>query len=554
MQGVFKTVFPIKDFYETASLEFVSYRLTEPKYDVEECLLRGMTFAAPVKVTVRLVVWDVNEETRVKSIKAVKEQEVYFGEIPLMTENGTFIINGTERVIVSQLHRSPGVFFDQDQVKPHTGGKIFYYARIIPNRGSWIDFEFDQKDLLYVRIDRRRKIPVTVLLRALKYTGQELLDYFYHREKVLVRKGKVSKEISKDVLVGQKATSDILDPETHKVIVKKHRRITEGAFKKLEIGQGQHHLASNPRMCRQSISPGMWWIRETGEVIAEFNEEVDEKLLETIKERKVETFEVLFIDNINVSSSLRDTLVIDKIELSREEREKLPVQEPGKSVREKESEKALIDIYKRLRPGDPPTVETALGLFYNLFFNAERYDLSKVGRMKLNHKLGLKGTPPKILVLTERSKKEVLDAGATVAGGKEFVDQIAGGWLDFDEVIATPEMTDEIQRVSKILYPIGLMPSVKDGTITDDVKGKIRKILEEEKTTLRRQDILEVVKYLIKLKDGQGTVDDIDHLGNRRVRTVGELLENQYHIGLVQDRTGHQGTHEPPGSGDPDAP
>jgi DNA-directed RNA polymerase subunit beta len=533
LQGVFKTVFPIKDFYETASLEFVSYRLTEPKYDVEECLLRGMTFAAPIKVTVRLVVWDMNEETRVKSIKAVKEQEVYFGEIPLMTENGTFIINGTERVIVSQLHRSPGVFFDQDQVKPHTGGRIFYYARIIPNRGSWIDFEFDQKDLLYVRIDRRRKIPVTVLLRALKYTGQELLDYFYHREKILIRKGKFLKEISKDVLVGQKATADILDPETHKVIVKKHRRITEGAFKKLEMAKVntisiELQDVLGKYLARDVVDP------ETGEVIAELNEEVDEKLLDTIKERKVETFEVLFIDNINVSSSLRDTLVIDKIELSREEIEKLPVQERGKSVRDKESEKALIDIYKRLRPGDPPTVETAMGLFYNLFFNAERYDLSKVGRMKLNHKLGLKGTPPKILVLTQRSKKEVLDAGATVAGGKELVDQIAGGWLDFDEVIATPEMTDEIQRVSKILYPIGLMPTVKDGTITDDVKGKIRKILEEEKTTLRRQDILEVVKYLIKLKDGQGTVDDIDHLGNRRVRTVGELLENQYHIGLVR--------------------
>ena len=533
LQGVFKTVFPIKDFYEAASLEFVSYRLTEPKYDVEECLLRGMTFAAPIKVTVRLVVWDMNEETRVKSIKAVKEQEVYFGEIPLMTENGTFIINGTERVIVSQLHRSPGVFFDQDQIKPHTGGKIFYYARIIPNRGSWIDFEFDQKDLLYVRIDRRRKIPVTVLLRALKYTGQELLDYFYFREKIFLRKGKLYKEVSKDVLVGQKATSDILDPETHKVILKKHRRITEAAFKKLELAK-INTISVEPQdivgkyLARDVVDP------ETGEVIAEYNDEVTEKLLNTIKERKVETFEILFIDNINVSSSFRDTLVMDKIELSREEREKLPTSEPGKSIREKESERALIDIYKRLRPGDPPTIETAMGLFYNLFFNAERYDLSKVGRMKLNHKLGLKGIPPKILVFTERWKKEALDIGATYVGGKELVDRIQGGWLDFDEAIATPEMTEEIQRVSKILYPIGLMPSLKDGTVTDDVKGKIRKILEEEKITLRRQDILEVVKYLIRLKDGQGTVDDIDHLGNRRVRTVGELLENQYHIGLVR--------------------
>jgi len=533
LQAVFKTVFPIKDFYETASLEFVNYRLTEPKYDVEECLLRGMTYAAPIKVTVRLVVWDVNEETKAKSIKAVKEQEVYFGEIPLMTENGTFIVNGTERVIVSQLHRSPGVFFDQDQIKPHTGGKIFYYARIIPYRGSWIDFEFDQKDLLYVRIDRRRKIPVTVLLRALKYTGEELLDYFYRREKILFRKGRLLKEISRDVLVGQKATSDILDPETHKMILKKHRRITEDSFRRLELAK-INTISVEPRdligryLARDVVDP------ETGEVIAECNDEVTEKLLNEMKERKIEEFEILFIDNINVSSSLRDTLVMDKIELTREEREKLADAEPGKSIREKESERGMIDIYKRLRPGDPPTIETALGLFYSLFFNAERYDLSKVGRMKLNHKLGLKGNPPKVAVFTEKWKKDALEAGATYVGGKELVDRILEGWLGFDEAIATPEMAEEIQRAAKILHPVGLMPSLKEGTITDEVSRKVREILEDEKTTLRRRDILEVVKYLIKLKDGQGSVDDIDHLGNRRVRTVGELLENQYHIGLVR--------------------
>lgn len=533
LQGVFKTLFPIKDFYETASLEFVSYRLTEPKYDVEECLLRGMTYAAPIKVIVRLVVWDVNEETKVRSIKAVKEQEVYFGEIPLMTENGTFIINGTERVIVSQLHRSPGVFFDQDQVKPHGGGKIFYYARIIPYRGSWIDFEFDQRDLLYVRIDRRRKIPVTVLLRALKYTKQEILDYFYNREKIILRKGKFLKEISKEVLVGQKAPADIVDPKTHKVILKKHRRITEESFRRLEMTkintipvEAQDLIGKY--LARDIVDP------ETGEVIGESNEEVTEKLLNEIIERKIEEFEVLFIDNINVSSSLRDTLVIDKIELGREEREKISRLELDKSLREVESERALIDIYKRLRPGDPPTIDTAISLFYNLFFNPERYDLSKVGRMKLNHKLGLRGNPPKILVFTEKWKKEAIEAGATYAGGKELIDRILGGWLDFDEAIATSEMVEEIKVLERILHPIGLMPSLRDGTITDDVQEKIKNILEDEKTTLRRRDILEVVRYLIRLKDGQGSVDDIDHLGNRRVRTVGELLENQYHIGLVR--------------------
>src|SRR4030066_1489476 len=223
LQAVFKTVFPIKDFYETAALDFVNYRLTEPKYDVEECLLRGMTYAAPIKVTVRLVVWDVNEETEAKNIKAIKEQEVYFGEIPLMTDNGTFIINGTERVIVSQLHRSPGVFFDQELPKTHMGRPL-YFARIIPYRGSWIDLEFDQKDVLYVRIDRRRKIPVTVFLKALGYSTQDLLDIFYHKEKIFVNPHGFHKKVDHSLLVGQKASSDIVDPKTNEVLIKKHRK------------------------------------------------------------------------------------------------------------------------------------------------------------------------------------------------------------------------------------------------------------------------------------------------------------------------------------------
>src|SRR4030043_1953904 len=231
-QAVFKTVFPIKDFYETASLEFVNYRLTEPKYDVEECLLRGMTFAAPIKVTVRLVVWDVNEETKAKSIKAIKEQEVYFGEIPLMTDNGPFVINGTERVIVSQLHRSPGVFFDQEQPKTHMGRPL-YFARIIPYRGSWIDLEFDQKDILYVRIDRRRKIPVTVFLKALGYSTQELLDTFYHKERIFVNPHGFHKKVVQSLMMGQRASADIIDPQTNEVLIKKNRKITEANIQRL---------------------------------------------------------------------------------------------------------------------------------------------------------------------------------------------------------------------------------------------------------------------------------------------------------------------------------
>src|SRR5512136_3332132 len=218
LQGAFKSIFPISDFSGKCSLEFVSYKIGESRYDVKECIAKGLTYAAPLKIVVRLVVFDADRTSEQKVIRDIKEQEIYFGEIPLMTENGTFIVNGTERVIVSQLHRSPGIFFDHDKGKTHASGKVFYYARIIPYRGSWIDFEFDQKDLLYVRIDRRRKIPVTVLLRALKYTGEELLDYFYRKETVLIRRGKFQKEISRDVLVGQKATSDIADPESHKII------------------------------------------------------------------------------------------------------------------------------------------------------------------------------------------------------------------------------------------------------------------------------------------------------------------------------------------------
>jgi len=245
LQSVFRSVFPIRDFYETASLEFVSYRLGEPKYDVDECLLRGMTYGAPIKVTLRFVVWDVNEETKARNIKAVKEQEVYFGEIPLMTVNGTFIINGTERVIVSQLHRSPGVFFDRDQGKL-AGGKTSYYARIIPYRGSWIDFEFDTKDILYVRIDRRRKLPVTVLLKGLGYTTQELLDYFYDKEEIFIERGKFFKTASYDLLVGQKATKDIIDPKTKEILIRKNRKITRVIVKKLDPHRPQRSFGPIP--------------------------------------------------------------------------------------------------------------------------------------------------------------------------------------------------------------------------------------------------------------------------------------------------------------------
>ena len=427
LQGVFKSVFPIKDFSETSSIEFVSYTLDKPKYDVDECRQRGMTFAAPIKVTVRLVVWDTNEETGSQSIRDVKEQEVFFGEIPLMTDNGTFIINGTERVVVSQLHRSPGVFYDHDKGKTHSSGKLLYSARVIPYRGSWLDFEFDPKDLLYVRIDRRRKLHATVLLRALGYSTEELLNYYYDTEQVFLEPGKkYSKSVEYDLLPGQRATRDVRHPESREILVKKNRKFTKLAIKKLRDSNIERLPVEVSELVGKVAATDV--IDETtGEVILQCNEEVTESKLDELRDHGINQFTVLFIDNLNVGSFLRDTLIADKL------------QSP---------DEAIMEIYRRLRPGDPPTVETAHNLFKNLFFNPERYDLSKVGRLKLNYKFKL------------------------------------------DEAL--------------------------------------------DNTVLTKRDILETVRYLIDLKNGKGQIDDIDHLGNRRVRAVGELMENQYRIGLVR--------------------
>ncbi|ATB26661.1 DNA-directed RNA polymerase subunit beta [Melittangium boletus] len=440
LQGVFKSVFPIRDFNETSSLEFVSYHLEKPKYDVDECHQRGMTYSAPIKVVVRLVVWDKDEETGAQSIRDVKEQEVYFGEIPLMTQNGTFIINGTERVVVSQLHRSPGAFFDHDKGKSHSSGKLLYNARIIPYRGSWIDFEFDHKDILYVRIDRRRKLPATVLIRALgavsdtakknplEFRGstEEMLNYYYATETIYLQSNvDFEKSVELELLPGQRATRDI-KTKTGDIIVKKNRKFTRAAIKKLEAAK-MKTLPIDADELFTKVSAYDVVDENTGEVILECNEEVSQEKVDELLKRDIKEFKVLFIDNLNVGPYLRETLMLDKIETP---------------------EQAIMEIYRRLRPGDPPTPETATNLFSNLFFNPERYDLSKVGRLKLNFKFGL---------------EEPLD-------------------------------------------------------------GQI----------LTKRDILEVIRYLVDLKNGKGVIDDIDHLGNRRVRAVGELLENQYRIGLVR--------------------
>jgi DNA-directed RNA polymerase subunit beta len=430
LQAVFRSVFPIKDFNGTSELVYVSYNLEKPKYDVEECRQRGMTYAAPIKVTTQLMIYDTREGGE-RIVRDIKEQEVYFGEIPLMTDTGTFIINGTERVVVSQLHRSPGVFFDHDKGKTHSSGKVLYSARIIPYRGSWLDFEFDPKDIMFVRIDRRRKMHATVLLRALGYSTQDLLNYFYSTEEVFLEKGgKYAKSVEFDLLPGQRATRDIkVGSDT---IVRKNTKFTKAAIKKLRDSKIDR-LPIDLEELIGKVAAHDVVDKETGEVILEVNEEVTEAKLEKLREAGIEQFKILFIDGLNVGSYLRDTLLAEKV---------------------KTTEDSIMEIYRRLRPGDPPTLETAKTLFHNLFFNPERYDLSKVGRLKLNYKF----------------------------------------YRDLPEE----------QR-----------PTLDTAVLTP-------------------QDILETVRHLIELKNGRGSVDDIDHLGNRRVRAVGELMENQYRIGLVR--------------------
>ncbi len=451
LQAVFNSVFPIKDFNDTASLEFVGYTLEAPKYDVQECLQRGMTYAAPFKVTIRLVAWD--SSAGAQSIRDVKEQEVYFGEIPIMTDNGTFIINGTERVIVSQLHRSPGIFFDANtSTTVSAAGRKIYSCRVIPYRGSWLDIEFDHKDLLYVRIDRRRKIFATVLLKALGYTDEELLNFFYTPETIRLDGRKVMKKVVPELLEGQRCTRDVKDGKGTS-LVRKDRKFTRAAVRRIGeagiewIQVGPEDIVREDGVKR--VVPIDIVDENTGEVIVECNEEITQEHVDELKARGIDEFPLLYLDPILVGTALRDTLLQDKTVTQ---------------------EEAIIDIYRRLRPGDPPTLETATNVFNNLFFNPERYDLSRVGRLKMNHKLGF----------SPDERVEFYPLGAS--GPREEI-------------------------------PLGEMP------------------------TLRRGDILEAVKYLVELKYGQDPdkrIDDIDHLGNRRVRVVGELLENQYRIGLVR--------------------
>ncbi|MDG4650305.1 DNA-directed RNA polymerase subunit beta [Roseibacterium sp. SDUM158017] len=438
IMGVFQSVFPIKDFNETAVLEFVKYELETPKFDVEECQQRDLTYAAPLKVTLRLIVFDVDEDTGAKSVKDIKEQDVFMGDMPLMTPNGTFIVNGTERVIVSQMHRSPGVFFDHDKGKTHSSGKLLFACRIIPYRGSWLDFEFDAKDMVFARIDRRRKLPVTTLLYALGLDQEGIMDAYYDTVsfKLDKKKGWVTKFFPERVR-GTRPVADIVDAKTGEVIAEAGKKVTPRAVKKIiDDGQVTEILVPFDQIVGRYVAKDII-DEETGAIYVEAGDEltwetdkdgeVSGGTLKELLDAGITEIPVLDIDNVNVGPYMRNTMAMDK-NLNRDS--------------------ALMDIYRVMRPGEPPTVEAASTLFNQLFFDSERYDLSAVGRVKMNMRLDL-------------------DA-------------------------------------------------------------------EDTQRTLRNEDIISCIKALVELRDGKGEIDDIDHLGNRRVRSVGELMENQYRVGLLR--------------------
>ena len=424
LHAAFKSVFPIVSYSGNAALDYVSYRLGEPAFDVKECQLRGLTYAAPLRALVRLIIYDKDSPASAKKIKDIKEQEVYMGELPLMTDNGTFVINGTERVIVSQLHRSPGVFFDHDKGKTHSSGKLLFSARVIPYRGSWLDMEFDPKDSVFVRIDRRRKLPATILLRALGYENEEILGFFFETNTFHISQKEVKLDLVPERLRGEMATFDI--KAKTKVIVEEGRRITARHIRELDKAGVKSLVVPDDYLNGKIISHNIV-DKETGELIASANDEVTEELLEKLREAGIKTIKALFVNDLDRGPYISSTLRIDPTTTELE---------------------AMVEIYRMMRPGEPPTKDAAQNLFKNLFFTSDRYDLSAVGRMKFNRRVG---------------REELTGEG-----------------------------------------------------------------------TLSKEDILEVMKILIEIRNGNGFVDDIDHLGNRRIRCVGEMAENVFRIGLVR--------------------
>ncbi len=460
LQAIFKNIFPLTDFNGLCSLEFVRYAFGQAKYTVEECIERGMTYDVPVKITVRLITFDVDEDTGVQSVRDIKEQEVFLGSLPLMTKDGVFVVNGTERVIVNQLQRSPGLFYTHDNGKSHASGKRLYSARIIPVRGSWLDFEFDIKDILYVRIDRRRKLPVTVLLKALGYTEEELLHEFYQFDTVEIEDGKFYLRFNPDTFVGTRLPNDVINPKDGKILGKKGRKVSKALAKRMDKA-GIEKIEVQAEDLYERIPVTDILHPETGELVAAGNEPLTESTLNALVEAGIDSFNVLVINGVSVSDAFSKTLNKDLLRVGVQEREEIKQQLESEGLAGNELQEALaqeikdrvraraqIEIYRRLRPSSPPTPEVAQAFFDKLFFDPSTYDLSEVGRYKINAKLGL------------------------------------------------------------------------DTSI--------------DHRTLTKEDIVQGVKYLVRIKDGLKDGDDIDHLGNRRVRTVGELVENQYRMGLVR--------------------
>ena len=447
LHAAFKSVFPMDSYSGNATLEYVSYKLEEPAFDVKECKLRGLTYAASLKASVRLIIYDKEAGLSNKIVKDIKEQEVYMGELPLMTETGTFVINGTERVIVFQLHRSPGVFFESDKGKTHSSGKLLYSARVIPYRGSWLDFEFDPKDIVYCRIDRRRKILATILLRALGYTTQEILDIFFETDRIRIDKKGISLTLIPERFRGETITFDVTDKDGN-VLVEKEKRITVRHVRALEKS-GLKVLKVPEEYLMGKVLAKDVVDTETGEIMTPANTEITPEVLETLYGLGKLEVETLFVNDLNCGPFISDTLRIDQT-LSQQD--------------------AQIEIYRVMRPGEPPTKDAAENLFKNLFFTLERYDLSAVGRMKFNRRV---------------NRQEVTGPGV-VYDGKYF-----------------SQRNDE---------------------------GSKAKYAEHGDSS----DIIDVLKTLMDIRNGKGTVDDIDHLGNRRVRSVGEMVENQFRIGLVR--------------------
>ena len=497
LEEVFKSVFPIKDFSDTSSLEFVRYEFEEPKYDVEECRQRGITFAAPLKVTLRLIVWDVDEDSGLRTIRDIKEQDVYMGDMPMMTQNGTFIINGTERVIVSQMHRSPGVFFDHDRGKTHSSGKFLYTARIIPYRGSWLDFEFDSKDLVFVRIDRRRKLPVTVLLRALGMSTQDILKYFFSatvHEKTA--KG-WTVDLDVEALRGTKLMRDLIDAKTGKVMADAGRRVTQRVIDKLDEAGTKLRLVEVEALIGQYVAEDM--INEdTGEILFEAGDEITEENLAVSDEAGIKQLPILAIDHINVGAYIRNTLVAD---------------------RSSNREEALVEIYKVMRPGEPPTIETAEKLFYELFFGRARLAVEEASYF---------ASPEK--------KAKSIGALHRAHVSELWVLDNRDGWLRVVVPVdkCPEEITDPVWIRAEDMTLLG--SERYDLSSVGRVKMGLRLSVEADDSmrVLTREDIMTVVRTLVGVKDGHGSIDDIDHLGNRRVRSVGELMMNQYRIGLLR--------------------